>query len=131
MRGFRNNQICDGNEINSKNDDGFRVNRQLTKKYYYDIIHHIGNTYREGSELAMSLAEIFRNEGKEEGLKKGKVEGKTALANTAIRLITKFVAPPSEDIKQKIYKQEISTLETMMDHIDEFETTEDVKRYLK
>ncbi|GAA0314589.1 hypothetical protein GCM10008931_02710 [Oceanobacillus oncorhynchi subsp. oncorhynchi] len=79
----------------------------------------------------MSLAEIFRNEGKEEGLKKGKVEGKTALANTAIRLITKFVAPPSEDIKQKIYKQEISTLETMMDHIDEFETTEDVKRYLK
>ncbi|WP_339179604.1 hypothetical protein [Oceanobacillus sp. FSL W7-1293] len=80
----------------ANNDDGSRINRQLTRKHYYYIIHHIGNTYREGSELAMSLAEIFRNEGK--------TEGKTALTNTAIRLITKFVAPPSEDIKQKIHK---------------------------
>ncbi|GAB2535013.1 hypothetical protein [Gracilibacillus alcaliphilus] len=51
----------------------------------------------------MSLAEIFRNEGIEEGLQKGKVEGKTeALANTAIQLITKFVAPLSEEIKNKM-----------------------------
>ncbi|WP_227994875.1 Rpn family recombination-promoting nuclease/putative transposase [Oceanobacillus sp. CFH 90083] len=109
----------------------FRVNRRLTKKHYYDIINHAGNTYKEGSELAMTLAEIFRNEGMEEGLKKGKAEGKAALANTAIRLITKFVAPLSEDIKKKIHKQEISTLETMMEHIDELETIEDVKQYLK
>ena len=98
----------------------FRVQRHLTKKQYYDIIDHIGNTYQEGSELTMTLAEIFRNEGKEE-----------ALANTAIRLVTKFVAPPSEDIKKKIYEQEISTLETIIDHIDELEAIEDVKQYLK
>ncbi|GAA0317834.1 hypothetical protein GCM10008931_06670 [Oceanobacillus oncorhynchi subsp. oncorhynchi] len=92
----------------------------------------------------MTLAEIFRNEGKEEGRAEGKAEGKAegraegivegkaeALANTTIRLITKFVAPPSKDIKKKIYKQEISTLETIIDHIDELETIEDVKQYLK
>lgn len=105
----------------------FRVHRHLTKKQYYDIINHIENTYQEGSELAMTLAEIFRNEGKEEG----RAEGRAVLANTAIRLITKFVAPPSEDIKKKIHEQEINTLETIIDHIDELETTEDVKQYLK
>ncbi|MFD1388883.1 Rpn family recombination-promoting nuclease/putative transposase [Oceanobacillus oncorhynchi subsp. oncorhynchi] len=122
----------------------FRVQRHLTKKQFYDIIDHIGNTYQEGSELTMTLAEIFRNEGKEEGRAEGKAEGKAegraegivegkaeALANTTIRLITKFVAPPSKDIKKKIYKQEISTLETIIDHIDELETIEDVKQYLK
>ncbi|WP_080873722.1 hypothetical protein [Oceanobacillus timonensis] len=72
----------------------------------------------------MTLAEIFRNEGKEEG----KAE---ALANTTIRLITKFVAPLAEDIKKQIYEQEISTLEIIIDHIDELETIEDVKQYLK
>ncbi len=105
----------------------FRVNQRLTKKHYYDIINHIGNTYQEGSKLIMTLAEIFLNEGKEEG----RAEAKAVLANTAIRLITKFVAPLSEDIKKKIHEQEISTLETMMEHIDELETIEDVKQYLK
>ena len=122
----------------------FRVQRHLTKKQFYDIIDHIGNTYQEGSELTMTLAEIFRNEGKEEGRAEGKAEGKAegraegivegkaeALANTTIRLITKFVTPPSEDIKKKIYEQEISTLEAIVDHIDELETIEDVKQYLK
>ncbi|GAA0317277.1 hypothetical protein GCM10008931_05980 [Oceanobacillus oncorhynchi subsp. oncorhynchi] len=102
----------------------FRVQRHLTKKQFYDIIDHIGNTYQEGSELTMTLAEIFRNEGKEEGRAEG-------IANTTIRLITKFVAPPSEDIKKKIHEQEISTLEAIIDHIDELETIEDVKQYLK
>ena len=102
----------------------FRAHRHLTKKQYYDLINHIENTYQEGSELAMTLAEIFRNEGKEEG----KAEG---IANTTIRLITKFVAPPAEDVKKKVHEQEISTLETIIDHIDEFETIEDVKQYLK
>ncbi|WP_245833185.1 Rpn family recombination-promoting nuclease/putative transposase [Oceanobacillus timonensis] len=110
----------------------FRVNRQLTKEQYYDIIDHIESNYQEGSELAMTLAEIFRNEGKEEGREEGKAEGKAeALANTTIRLITKFVAPLSEDIKKQIHEQEISTLETIIDHIDELETIEDVKQYLK
>ncbi|MFD1452233.1 hypothetical protein [Oceanobacillus sojae] len=78
--------------------------------------------------MAMTLAEIFRNEGKAEGRVEGQAD---ALSNTAIRLITKFVAPLSEGIKTKICEQEISTLETIIDHIDEFETIEDFKQYLK
>ncbi|GAB2567035.1 hypothetical protein JOD18_002550 [Gracilibacillus alcaliphilus] len=35
--------------------------------YNYEIIEHVENTYSEGSEMAMSLTEIFRNDGKEEG----------------------------------------------------------------
>jgi len=124
MRGFRNNQICEGNEINSKNDDGFRVNRQLTKKHYYDIIHHIRNTYREKSKLAISLTEIFRNEGK--------AEGRAALANTPVELIAKFSAPIPEDMKNKLHQQqEISTLASFIKQIDEFQSIGEINQYLK
>ncbi len=50
--------------------------QSASKKYYYDIINHAGNTYKEVNELAMTLAEIFRNEGMEKGLKKGKLKEK-------------------------------------------------------
>ncbi|WP_080873154.1 hypothetical protein [Oceanobacillus timonensis] len=71
----------------------------------------------------MSLAEIFRNEGKE--------EGKEALANTAVALITKFVAPISEDLEDKLRQQEISTLESLIKQVDEFQNLEEIKQYLK
>ncbi|MBM7601482.1 putative transposase/invertase (TIGR01784 family) [Virgibacillus halotolerans] len=105
----------------------FSANQHLTKMEYYDIIEHVGNTSREGSEMTMSLAEIFRNEGIEEGLQKGKA----ALANTAIELITKFIAPISEEMKNKLREQEINTLEALIKQIDEFQTIEEVKQYLK
>ncbi|MFD1065434.1 hypothetical protein ACFQ19_05300 [Oceanobacillus locisalsi] len=79
----------------------------------------------------MTLAEIFRNEGKEEGKAEGKAEAKAAFTETAIELITKFVAPVSDEMKDKLHKQEISTLETLMKQIDECKTIEDVKQYLK
>ncbi|WP_368653180.1 Rpn family recombination-promoting nuclease/putative transposase [Ornithinibacillus sp. 4-3] len=110
----------------------FHANQDLTKENYYDIIEHVSSTYQEGGDRAMSLAEIFRNEGKLEGRLEGIAEGETkALANTAIRLITKFVAPLSEEMKHKMHQQEISTLEEIIDHIDEFQSIEEVKQHLK
>lgn len=61
--------------------------------YNYEIIEHVENTYSEGSEMAMSLTEIFRNDGKEEGATK-------ALAKKTIRLITKFAAPLSRGAEE-------------------------------
>ena len=107
----------------ANNDDGSRINRQLTRKHYYYIIHHIGNTYREGSELAMSLAEIFRNEDK--------AEDRAALSNTTVELIAKFSAPIPENMKNKLHQQEISTLVSLIKQIDEFQTIEEINQYLK
>ncbi|WP_058309071.1 RpnC/YadD family protein [Gracilibacillus massiliensis] len=88
----------------------------------------------------MSLAELFRDEGRQEGRQEGrkqgrqegKLEGKTeALANTTIRLITKFVAPVPEDLQQAIYEQDNETLESIIDQIDKFNTIDQIKQYMK
>ncbi|MFD1387147.1 hypothetical protein ACFQ4Z_10030 [Oceanobacillus oncorhynchi subsp. oncorhynchi] len=71
----------------------------------------------------MSLAEIFRNEGK--------AEDRSALANTTVELITKFSIPIPEDWKNKLHQQEISTLGSLIKQVDEFQTTEEINQYLK
>lgn len=48
----------------------FSAGKNLTKKDMDKIIQEIETTYPEGSEIAMTLAERFREEGKEEGIKK-------------------------------------------------------------
>ncbi|WP_194287444.1 RpnC/YadD family protein [Gracilibacillus oryzae] len=118
----------------------FNIDHQLTKEDFHDMIKYVESSYSEGSEVVMTLAEIFRDEGKREGKQEGKREGmqeglakgKTqALASTVIRLITKFVAPVPEDLNQQIQKQDADTLEAIIDHIDEFNTINQVKQYLK
>lgn len=105
----------------------FHLDRQLTKKDFHDIIEYVEGTYFERSEMVMSLAELFRDEGRQQG----KLEGKTeALANTTIRLITKFVAPVPEELQQAIYKQDNETLESIIDQIDAFTTIDQIKQYM-
>ncbi|WJY26389.1 Rpn family recombination-promoting nuclease/putative transposase [Sporosarcina trichiuri] len=49
----------------------FSAGKNLTRKDMYKIIEQIDTTYPEGSEIAMTLADMFRGEGKEEGILKG------------------------------------------------------------
>lgn len=100
---------------------------ELTNEDFHDIIEHVGKTYPEGSELVMTLAERFQEKGRKQGIE----QGRSALAKAAIKLITKYVAPPSEDVKEKLFQQEISTLENIIEHVDEYNTIEEVNRNLK
>ena len=80
----------------------------------------------------MTLAERFQEKGRKQGIKQGIDQGEiNALAKTAIKLIAKYVAPISEDLKKKLYQQEIDTLDLIIDRIDEFKTIEEVERLLK
>ncbi|WP_231735285.1 Rpn family recombination-promoting nuclease/putative transposase [Gracilibacillus massiliensis] len=126
----------------------FHLDRQLTKADFHDMIKYVESSYSEGSEMVMTLADLFRDEGKREGKKEGMQEGiqegmhkgiqeglakgkAQALASTVIRLLTKFVAPVPEELNQQIQKQDPETLEAIIEHIDEFDTLEQVKQYLK
>ncbi len=47
----------------------FSAAKNLTKENVDELVRKIENTYTEGSELVMTLADILREEGKEEGIK--------------------------------------------------------------
>lgn len=88
---------------------------------------------RQGREEGLKIGmKEGKKEGIKEGIEEGIIKGETkALAKTTIRLITKFVAPVSEDLVETIQKQDIQTLERLIDHIDEFKSIGQVKEYLK
>lgn len=114
----------------------FSARSDLTRKRYDEFIEKIETTYPEGSEMVMTLAQLFREEGKEEGLlkgmEKGLEKGKTeALLRTALKLLTKKFGFIPEELKTRISELDASTLEVMIDGILDYESLEDVKRYLQ
>jgi len=72
------------------------------------IIDKIENTYPEGSEVVMTLAEQFRAEGIEKGIEKGREE---ALVKDVIKLLTKkFGILPDKLFKNRIMDNHIHLL---------------------
>ena len=72
----------------------FSARPDLTKDDLYEWVKKIETTYPEGSEKVMTLAEILRKEGWEEGLEKGETK---ALARTVIKLLVRrFISVPEE-----------------------------------
>ncbi|MFA1819519.1 Rpn family recombination-promoting nuclease/putative transposase [Virgibacillus oceani] len=51
----------------------FHARDNFTEKDANEVIHKLERTYSEGSELLMTLAEVLRKEGKEEGRKEDKI----------------------------------------------------------
>jgi predicted transposase/invertase (TIGR01784 family) len=118
----------------------FSVRADLTTKNVNEIIDKIGNTYPEGSEVVMTLAEQFRKEGREkgmmEGLEKGMMEGLEkgevkALVNTVIKLLTKKFGTLPEELKTEISKLDTITLEVIIGDILEYQSLEDVRKYVQ
>lgn len=121
---FRNIFTKDNNAIRYIMNAGQR----LTKEDVYEIIRKVEKTYPEGSEVVMTLAEKFREEGKLQGIQEGKTK---ALAKTAIRLLTKRFGILREDTRAKIERLDAVTLEIIIDEILEYKSIEGVNRYLK
>lgn len=101
--------------------------QKLTKKEMNDIIGAIETTFPKGSETVMTLAEQFKQEGREEGIQEGEAN---ALAKMIIRLLTKKFGSLSEDNRIKIKKLDSVTLEIIIDEILEYKNLDEVNKYL-
>lgn len=99
------------------------ASRKLTKEDVEDIIKKVEASYPEGSEVVMTLAEQFREEGEL------RAETKT-LSKIAIRLLTKKFGKLPEEIKNKISKLDTDVLEIIIDSIFVYEKLDDVKKCL-
>ena len=114
----------------------FNAVRDLTKKDMEQIVQQIETTFPEGSEVAMTLADILREEGMQEGLEKGLQKGRQegasqALAKTALQQLTeKFGALP-EDLKEDIKEADLATLETILQNIFKYQSIDDVKKFFE
>ncbi|MEN0650442.1 Rpn family recombination-promoting nuclease/putative transposase [Caldifermentibacillus hisashii] len=118
----------------------FNAVRDLTKKDMEQIVQQIETTFPEGSEVAMTLADILREEGMQEGLEKGIKEGlekgrqegaSQALAKTALNQLTeKFGALP-EHLKENIRQADLATLENILQNIFKYQSLDEVKKFLK
>ena len=109
----------------------FSARVDLSKKDVNKILSKIETTYPEGSEVVMTLAERFREEGMEEGMLKGLALGETnSLIKTNVRLLTKKFGTLPEEIKVGISKLDVETLELITVEIFEYESLDDIKKYL-
>jgi predicted transposase/invertase (TIGR01784 family) len=101
--------------------------QKLTKEDIEDIIRKVETSYPEGSEVVMTLAEQYR----EEGELRGELRGETkALTKAVIRLLTKKFGKVPEEIKNKISKLDADVLEVIIDSIFDYEKIDDVEKYL-
>lgn len=115
---------------------------KLTRNDMEEMFEKIGNTFLEGSNLSMSLADILREEGMEKGLEKGRAEGREegreegmqmSLAEIANQgLVAKFKKVPIE-ISNGIEELSIPVLKEIVSKImrdDGFKNLDEVREYL-
>jgi hypothetical protein len=104
---------------------------RLSRDQLNIVIKQLEVTYKKGSEVTMTLAEVLREEGFEEGIEKGIEKGKRELAiGFAInRLTKKFGIMPSE-YREKINALDLNSLEMLNYQIDDFTSLDDVRKYL-
>jgi len=96
---------------------------KLTKEQLNTVIKQLEVTYKKGSEVTMTLAEVLR----EEGVEKGKRDG---LFDLAIEhLAMKFGVLPTE-CQERIAALDLKMLQIFNINIGNFKSIEDVKKFL-
>ena len=105
----------------------FSARKDLTKEAVNKLQKELKNNYSEGSDLVMTLAEILRKEGIEEGIEVGRRKEKIDMA---IKLLTKKLGLLAEDLKEGIRQLDSPTLEVVIDSIFEINSLDDIKKYL-
>lgn len=107
----------------------------LTNEQLDIVINELSDSFKEGSEVAMTLAESLRDEGFEKGIEKGleqgieKGEARAFLKMAVKKLSNKFGILPAE-YREKLLQLDSINLETFIDEIDNFTTIEDVRKFL-
>lgn len=109
----------------------FSARTDLTKETANEIMSKLETNYPEGSEVIMTLAEKFRDEGLEEGIMKGIEEGRRKeKIDTAIKLLIRKFGFLPENLKEGIRELDSPTLEVIIDGIFETNSLDDIKKYL-
>lgn len=101
--------------------------KSLTKNDVERILDEVETNYPEGSEVAMTLADMWREEGMEKGMEKGFQEGLVDMATQG--LIEKFKKVPM-DVREGIQKLDSPVLKVIVMKMMSFESLDEVREYL-
>lgn len=112
----------------------FNAGPQLTKDELKKMIHQIDVNYPKGSEITMTLAEVLRKEGYEDGIEQGREEGiekgeTKALAKTVMKLLMKKFGVLPVDYREKIGQLDVITLEMIIDEIWDCDSLITIEKY--
>ena len=106
----------------------FSAKPNLARADFNAMVKKLESSYPEGSEKIMTLAELFREEGRKKGIEAGETR---ALAKTLIKLLTRKFGPVPKDLHQKIANLDSTTLDIMIDRIFDYNSLDDIKPYLQ
>ena len=102
----------------------FSAAKDLTKKDADQIIKQFKINYPEGSELAMTLADMWREEGREEG-------GVAALSETTIQILIERFGKVPQDIKEGIACSDTATLKVLLVNSFKFQEIDEARKYIQ
>lgn len=106
----------------------YEVGKDLTKEDMEQIIERLENHELKGSDLTMTLAEIWRNEGLQEGQQVGEMK---ALSNMAVTLLTQKCGELPNELKQLINQANAEALNQLVSNIFTIQDLDEVKNYLQ
>ena len=106
----------------------FSVAQDLTETDVEQMIQQLESNHIKGSELAMTLAKMWREEGiMEKGRKLGKTE---ALSEVALLQLTNKLGTLPQDMKDAISQADLSTLQLILTNIFSIKNLDEVRRYI-
>jgi predicted transposase/invertase (TIGR01784 family) len=106
--------------------------KQLTERDMDEMIRKIEKTFLEGSELAMTLADILREEGRKEGREEGRKErGTEILAETALQMLIERFGKVPQDIKEAIAKTDSAALKLLLVNSFKFDEIDEAWKYIQ
>ena len=109
----------------------FSAAKDLTKEDVEKIIKQFETTYPEGSGIAMTLADMWRDEGVQQGMQQGiEIGGAKALTKTAIQLLTEKFGKLPRSLREDISRLDTISLELLLINIFKYENIDDVRKYI-
>ncbi|GLC89222.1 hypothetical protein [Lysinibacillus piscis] len=105
----------------------FDAGNDLSKQDMVRIIKQLETNEMKGEELAMTLAEMWKEIGVQQGLQQGKNEA--LLEVTLLQLTHKFGALP-KNFKEVLAQADAPALQLILTNMFTFEHIDEVKRYL-
>ena len=100
------------------------------------MIQQFNLNYPEGSEVAMTLADMWREEGMEKGMEKGMAKGMekggaAALSETAIQMLIERFGKVPQDIKDGITNSDTAALKLLLINSFKFQEVDEARRYIQ
>lgn len=102
----------------------FSTAKDLTKKDGEQMIQQFNLNYPEGSEVAMTLADMWREEGMEKG-------GAAALSEATIQILIERFGKVPQDIKDGIEKSDTATLKFLVVNSFKFQEIDEARKYIQ